>query len=213
MATLIKIDRNGSKHYEGMVTCDRCGGNGYYAIGVRNGQPVLSPYDGGVCWQCLGKGKVLGRWIERTPEYQAKLDARRQAKLEAKLAEQEKIRKEAEAKAEAERLAKEAAIKAQKAISQYVGEIGQRLTIKATFVFGTCWNTKFGTQYLYNFKDANGNKLTWKTSSIPMVLNSEGKDVVINEGDQVTITGTVKEHSEYRDEKQTVLTRCRLTVD
>ena len=49
MAKLIKIDRNGSKHYEGMVTCDRCGGRGYYAIAMCNGQPVLSPLDAGVC--------------------------------------------------------------------------------------------------------------------------------------------------------------------
>ena len=213
MATLIKIDRNGSKHYEGLVTCDRCGGKGYYALGTHNGHPVLSPHDGGVCWKCMGKGKVMGKWIERTPEYQAKLDARREAKMQAWRAEQERIRKEAEAKAEAERLEREARIKAQKAISQYIGEIGQRITVKATYTFGTSWQTKFfGTQYLYIFKDADGNVFTWKTSSVPMVLNAEGKDVVINEGDQVMITGTVKEHSEYREEKQTVLTRCKLRV-
>jgi hypothetical protein len=30
------------------VECDRCGGKGYYAIGVLNGRPLLSPLDGGV---------------------------------------------------------------------------------------------------------------------------------------------------------------------
>lgn len=211
-AKLIKIDRNGSKHWQGLVTCDRCGGAGVYYIGEHNGQLVPAhPYNG-TCYKCNGKGKVMGKWIERTPEYQAKLDARRQAKWDAWAAEQERIRKEAEAKAEAERLAEEARIKAQKAISQYVGEIGQRITAKVTYTFGTWWETKFGIQYLYSFKDADGNVLTWKTSSVPMVLNAEGKDVVINEGDQVMITGTVKEHSEYREEKQTVLTRCKLRV-
>lgn len=212
MAKLIKIDRNGSKHYEGMVTCDRCGGRGYYAIGTHNGQPVLSPHDGGVCWECGGKGKVFGKWIERTPEYQAKLDARRQKKLDEAAAKQaaelERIRKEEEAKREAE----EARIKAQKAISQFVGQVGKRFTVEATFTFGTSWDTKYGTQYLYSFKDDNGNVLVWRTGSVPMVLNAEGKDVVIGRGDRVQITGTVKEHSEYKDEKQTVLTRCKLGV-
>ncbi len=43
--------------------------------------------DGGVCWKCSGSGKVLEKWIERTPEYEAKLVARRLARQEAKLAE------------------------------------------------------------------------------------------------------------------------------
>ena len=77
---LIKVDRNGSKHFEGLIECDRCGGHGYFAIGVHNGKPVLSPYDGGICYKCGGRGKVAGKWTERTPEYQAKLDARREVK-------------------------------------------------------------------------------------------------------------------------------------
>ena len=212
MATLIKIDRNGSKHWKGLVTCDRCGGEGVYYTGVHNGHLVPAhPYNG-TCYKCNGTGKVMGKWIERTPEYQAKLDARRQAKWDAMIAEQERIRKEEEEREEAERLEREARIKAQKAISQYVGEIGQRITVKVTYQFSTEWETKFGWQSLYGFKDAEGNVFTWKTSSVPEVLNAEGKDVVIHKGDEVTITGTVKEHSEYRDEKQTVLTRCKLRV-
>lgn len=95
MATLIKIDRNGSKHYEGFTTCTRCGGTGYYAIGVHNGVPVLSPFDGGVCWECHGAGKVIGKWIERTPEYQAKLDAKAAERARARQAEREAKAEEA----------------------------------------------------------------------------------------------------------------------
>lgn len=215
MARLIKVDRNGSKHYEGMVTCDRCGGKGYYAIAVCNGQPVLSPVDGGVCFKCGGAGKVLGKWIERTPEYQAKLDARRkarqearQAELEAKRAEAERIRKEKEEKEEAERLAEEARIKAQKAISQYVGEIGQKVNICGSYQFTGSWEQKsfsgYGieTMYCHNFKDTDGNVFVWKT----------GKGLALNYGEPVEITGTVKAHSEYKDERQTVLTRCKVKL-
>lgn len=79
-AKLIKIDRNGSKHFEGMITCDRCGGSGVYIWMVCNGVPVPTIVDNGVCHKCFGAGKVKGKWIERTPEYQAKLDAKREAR-------------------------------------------------------------------------------------------------------------------------------------
>ncbi len=214
-AKLIKIDRNGSKHFEGDITCDRCGGRGYYAIGVMNGHPVLSPHDGGVCWKCGGTGKVHGKWIERTAEYQAKLDARRaerqakrQAEWEAKQAELDRIRKQKEAEEEAKRLAEEARIKALKAISQYVGEVGEKLDITGTHVRTAWFDVRsfsgYGTDrmYVHTFKDADGNVIVWKTS----------KWLDLNEGDSVRIRGTVKEHSEYKDEKQTALTRCKIEV-
>lgn len=212
--TLIKVDRNGSKHYEGMVECDRCQGKGYYVIGVCNNQPVLSPLDNGVCWRCGGTGTVHGKWIERTPEYQAKLDAKRaerqakkQAEWEAERAKYEAERREREAKAEQERLAREAEIKAQKAISQHVGEVGERMALTVTFDHSAWYEAHIGwmtqTVYIHTFKDSEGNVLIWKTSS-----NSLGN---LEEGQQVTLTGTVKEHSVYKDEKQTALTRCKVS--
>ena len=82
MATLIRIDRNGTKYYEGLVDCDRCGGEGIYYIGVHNGKPLPSWVDNGVCFKCGGRGKVEGKWKEYTPEYEAKLATRRKAKAE-----------------------------------------------------------------------------------------------------------------------------------
>ena len=141
MAELIKIDRNGSKHWRGLVQCDRCGGAGYYAIGTCNGQPVLSPRDAGVCWKCHGAGKVIETWIERTPEYQAKLDAKREAKRaerQAKIdAEAERIRLEREAAQKAEEERREAERKAEearKAISQFVGTEGEKVKSSVEYV-------------------------------------------------------------------------------
>lgn len=67
MAELLKIDRNGSKHWRGERQCDRCGGRGYYAVGVHNGELVLAYPDDGICYKCGGRGKVIETWIERTP--------------------------------------------------------------------------------------------------------------------------------------------------
>ncbi len=212
-ARLIKIDRNGSKHFEGETVCDRCGGKGYYAIGVVNGRPRLSPLDGGVCWKCGGAGKVTEKWIERTPEYQAKLDAKRAAKREAEQAkwdaEQERLnaeRAEREAREKAEREAEEARIKAEKAISQHVGKIGEKIEFKGSYVRSGAWEQKsfsgYGTEtmYVHTFKDSDGNVFTWKTRN----------GVGLNYGEPVIVRGTVKNHSEYKDEKQTELTRCKI---
>ena len=205
-AKLIKIDKNGSKHYEGMVECPRCGGKGYYAIGVHNMKPVLSPHDGGMCWQCNGKGKVFGKWIERTPEYQAKLDARRQAKLAAKQAEWEAKQAEIEAERKAKKEAEEARIKALKAISQFVGQVGEKIEMNVVYDHSGSWEQKsfagYGTDtmYIHVFKDENGNVLSWKTQNC----------VNLEKGTNVCLKGTVKEHTEYKDEKQTVLTRCKV---
>ena len=207
-ARLVKIDRNGSKHFEGDIVCDRCGGKGYYAIGVLNMKPILSPHDNGMCWKCFGTGKVHGKWIERTPEYQAKLDAKRQAKWEAEQAKLDAERAEREAKEKAEREAKEAEIRALKAISQHVGHIGDKVEVKGTYVRSGSWEQRsFGgwgtdTMYVHTFKDADGNVFTWKTQ----------KSLGLNYGDMVDVKGTIKNHSEYKDEKQTELTRCKVTA-
>lgn len=220
---LIKIDRNGSKHFEGLMACDRCGGAGYYAIGVNNGAPVLSPLDHGVCWKCGGAGKVRGTWIERTPEYQAKLDARRAARQQAKEAEwarqqaaAEAERMEREAREQAEREKREAEIKALKARSQYVGTAGEKLDIIATYTGTASYTVKsfsgYGTDtvYVHMFRDADENKLVWRTSKALVHMVGHSWEPIYEEGDTVALKGTIKEHKEYRDEKQTMLIRCKV---
>lgn len=210
---VVRIDKNGSKHCEGYVRCDRCQGRGLYAIGVCNGELVITTVDSGICHKCHGSGKLARKWIERTPEYQAKLDARREAKhqayLDATREEREKAQREREL---AEKLRKEeeerekARIKAQKAISQYVGNVGEKISIKCSFESTAWFDFKMGWKeermFIHTFKDVNGNKLVWKTTSRGF-LN-------LNNGEPVNLTGTVKEHSEYKEEKQTSLIRCKI---
>lgn len=213
MATLIKIDRNGSKHYEGWMTCDRCSGRGLYATGTVNGQLRITPVDGGICHKCLGKGKVFGKWIERTPEYEAKLMAKRQEraeeqqrKYEEEHAEEIRQREEAQRKAEEERRAEEERIRAEKANSRYVGQEGQKITLDCIYKGSPYFECKspFGYDteriYIHNFRDSEGNAIIWKT----------GKGLALEKEDRIELTGTVKEHKEYKDEKQTYLLRCKI---
>ena len=205
MAKLIRVDRNGTKYYEGMIECDRCNGKGIYYTGVHNGELIPSWVDNGVCFKCRGLGKVKSKWKEYTPEHEAKLEARRKArreKWEADHAEEiaqreaERLAREAEEKAEAERKAK----------SQYIGAEGDKIDKKVTLErrawFEIPCYAGFGTEtkYIYTFRDDEGNALIWKTT----------KGLIYERGEELNLKGTIKEHSEYDGEKQTILTRCKV---
>lgn len=205
---LVKIDKNGSKHYDERVKCDRCDGTGVYKWGaIINGRAQYA----GVCYKCDGAGTVVERVIERTPEYQAKLDARRAKREEKRRAEYEKAHAEQlarEAKEEAERKAREEAERARKAVSQYVGEVGDKLDVvvtlerRAWFEVDSFRGYGKDTVNVYTFKDDDGNALVWKTSAF----------IDNDEGERVRVKGRVKSHDEYRDEKQTYLSRCKVAA-
>jgi len=87
------------------------------------------------------------------------------------------------------------------AISQHVGKIGDKLTLHVIFKDMFDYQTQFGTTFIYLFSDEKGNIFKWKTSK------------AINEwhiGQNLTIKGTIKEHSEYKGVLQTELTRCKV---
>lgn len=99
-ATIVSIDEFNKKAIIEMV-CDRCGGTGYYALGTCNGQPVLSPYDGGVCYGCGGSGKIRKRVKAYTPDeyekYVATQTRVKERKAEKRAAEIAKLQEESEA--------------------------------------------------------------------------------------------------------------------
>ena len=82
--------------------------------------------------------------------------------------------------------------------SQYLGEIGERLTVKVILKKVYIFEGVFGTTGIFTFEDEEENTIVWKTSA----------DKAFEEDTIYVLTGKVKEHSEYRGDKQTVLTRC-----
>ena len=83
--------------------------------------------------------------------------------------------------------------------SDYLGSVGEKISVN--FVSGreaACCETQFGLLHIYEFKDANGNTVVWKSSS--------GKDIP----ESGTVTGTVKSHEEYDGIKQTVILRAKI---
>ena len=94
---------------------------------------------------------------------------------------------------------KEEARKTADSISEHVGEIGQRITFKiASATCLTSWETDWGITKLFKIVDETGNVFTWKTSAYPEFEKAE------------KITGTIKAHTEFRNCKQTELTRCKV---
>ena len=96
-----------------------------------------------------------------------------------------------------------------KADSQWVGEVGKRIELEVTLEklitkergghYGWGGGPYVPTYtYIHIFKDAAGNKITWF-----------GSKIIGDEGETMRIKGTVKDHSEYKGTKDTVLTRVR----
>lgn len=196
----VKTDRNGTQYYHDW-NCPRCGGEG---------ASEMWKYTEYTCWACGGTGKRQKPATVKvyTPEYEAKLNARRQAKWNREhadeIAKAEAERAEREA-AEAERKAKEEAERIRRA-GNYIGEVGQKVKMMVTFDHEVSFETMYGFMTIYTMKDTNGNMLIWKTGS-GSLMNKAGE--IPESGDKIEIQGTIKDHSEYNGVKQTVLIRVK----
>jgi len=89
--------------------------------------------------------------------------------------------------------------------SGYVGSTGDKLEKELTLKKRVSYETSYNgynetTQYIYLFEDAEGNIYKWNTA----------KFLELDNGDNVKVKGTIKDHAEYAGAKQTVLTRCKL---
>jgi hypothetical protein len=92
--------------------------------------------------------------------------------------------------------------KALEPVSEWVGTVGEKITVTASFKYTASYDTKFGITYIHKFVTEKGEVLVWKTGTY---------SVHCEEDEQVEITATVKEHSEYKGKKQTDLIRCKIT--
>lgn len=84
--------------------------------------------------------------------------------------------------------------------NEYVREVGSKLEhVKVnSFKLVSMFDNMYGTTYLYSFIDTEGHAYIWYASKY-----------IQNPEKVIAVSGKVKDHSEYRGIKQTVLTRCR----
>ncbi len=84
--------------------------------------------------------------------------------------------------------------------SQHVGCVKDKITVDvASCSVAGVYSTIYGTTSIYRFVDIDGNVYVWHTSTYIEHLNRVK-----------SVSGTIKSHSEFKGEKQTVLTRCKI---
>lgn len=83
--------------------------------------------------------------------------------------------------------------------SEYIGAIGDKYTGELTVIKTAPYETPYGTTTVHVFEDSLGNQLTWNTTSKQLEL-----------GHSYLISGTIKDHSNFKNIHQTVLTRCKV---
>ena len=206
---LLKTYKNGNKLWGTVTRCAKCNGSG----------KVIWTYADHVCFDCNGKGWYYYEEREYTPENLAKLEAKREAER-VKAEEKAKLEAERAAKIEAERLAE-----IERNRGSFIGKVGDKINIDVTLIrrfsyeitnYACPWKTDVVTGYV--FKTDDGNTLVWKTTSglYRKVYKENGHFMDDEEhgrydyespedGDRVTIRGTIKDHEEFENVNQTIL--------
>lgn len=92
------------------------------------------------------------------------------------------------------------------AVNEHVGKVDERLRdlkLKVVFTLGlpSQWHESY--DWLVILEDVQGRTFKWKKTSAG----------ILNKGDWLTVTGTVKAHEIYKGTKQTVLTRCSVKAE
>lgn len=89
--------------------------------------------------------------------------------------------------------------------SEYFGNVGERYIDKIIHdvKLVTSWETQFGITHIYKIVLDNGAVLIWKTNKGLYLENGEEFD---------KISFSIKSHNEYKGEKQTEVTRCKVTI-
>lgn len=82
--------------------------------------------------------------------------------------------------------------------SEFIGEIGDRIEVELTCDKAMPIINNYGTNYFHTFHDKDGNVYVWSTTARLLEVNTV-----------YHIRGTVKEHSVYKNVKQTILSRCK----
>lgn len=87
--------------------------------------------------------------------------------------------------------------------SNYVGAVGDKVTVEGLVVFTDHYASDYGSTQLIKVETDEGNVVTWWSSNDQDVTQGQTR---------IKLTGKVKKLEEYRGQKTTVLTRCKLAV-
>ena len=83
--------------------------------------------------------------------------------------------------------------------SNFVGEVGEKITKVLHINKVIKLNTRYGETNMHIMEDVDENIYIWMTNSRNLI-----------EGQSYSITGTIKSHEIYRGEKRNIITRCQV---
>lgn len=83
--------------------------------------------------------------------------------------------------------------------TEFVGEIGQKITTDLTVKKVIELDTRYGKTNMHFMTDKDDNIFIWITNTRNLV-----------EGQRYTVSGTIKNHETYKGERRNVLTRCQV---
>jgi hypothetical protein len=85
--------------------------------------------------------------------------------------------------------------------SEHIGTVGDKIEDLYCEVVATGgYQSAYGYKWIYTFRDENENEYSWFTT-----VNK-----ALTKGMWVILSGSIKEHSNYKGVKTTVLTRCKV---
>ena len=94
--------------------------------------------------------------------------------------------------------------------SEYVGEIKERREFNLEILLIRSFEGDYGLVEFFLMKDADENLFTWFASGSRKADVVDGKIVEMEQGHIYKLVGTIKRHEEYKGNKQTNLTRCKV---
>jgi len=86
-----------------------------------------------------------------------------------------------------------------KSSSEYIGAIGDRYADEVVVVSAYPYESQYGISTIHVFEDTRGNQLVWNTTAKQLAV-----------GGCYILTGTIKDHRNFKNVHQTVLTRCKV---
>ena len=119
----------------------------------------------------------------------------------------------------AKKIAEEERAKANAKV-EYYGAVGDKFELTLTFDKSFCFEGAYGFTYIHLFHDDENHVFAWSSSNgnykVEYAKNVTwgGIEYVEYEvGHKYLIKGSIKDHREYRNVKQTVITRCKVLDD
>ncbi len=94
-------------------------------------------------------------------------------------------------------------------IDEHLGAPKERLPLTVRVVRARYFETEYGGSTYLTMVDAEGHQIVWKASGIPYKHDEKANACMrhLARGDRITGKATVKEHSDYKGVKQTIVTR------